>query len=278
MAGRKFKHGNKRTWELALDAVVELGGKAEAREILARIRRKEPDYVKSNLLADLSTISVNSPSRGQYSQNAEPRRTDSGSEFDRLFKHGIRTSVSYEIYDAKKHGVWEIYLDAAGKARVREVKLALVERALMDAMAAAELQHAFDPTSVEDSRRRLFASIVRRQGQSEFRQTLMRAYQGRCAITGCTVGQILEAAHIHPYRGEHTNAVSNGLLLRADIHTLFDLGLLWFDQNTFTVVISKKLEGTEYADLHGKEPARPVLAADNPSHEALRWHSRQFSD
>ncbi|WP_336979879.1 HNH endonuclease signature motif containing protein [Altererythrobacter fulvus] len=54
----------------------------------------------------------------------------------------------------------------------------------------------------------------------------MVAYEGRCAISGCDVREVLEAAHIMPYLGEETNDVRNGLLLRADLHTLFDLGLL----------------------------------------------------
>lgn len=275
---RSFKHGGKRTWELALDAIADLGGKAATREILARIRRKEPKYVQANLLADLSTISVNSPSRGGYAQNAKPRRTDSGSEFDRLYKRGVRTAVSYELYDPGQHGIWEIYLDPAGKARVREIRISVADQALARAQQSAEAAHAFEPSSVEDARERVFAAIVRRQGQPAFRQILLRAYRGRCAITGCALEEVLEAAHIHPYMGTHTNVASNGLLLRADIHTLFDLGLLRVDHRTLTVVTSNALEGTEYADLNGKKLAMPLLAVDNLSAESLDWHWRQFGD
>ncbi|HUZ56031.1 MAG TPA: HNH endonuclease [Streptosporangiaceae bacterium] len=55
---------------------------------------------------------------------------------------------------------------------------------------------------------------------------LMAAYSGRCAVTGCTVQAVLEAAHLRPYRGPDSNVTGNGLLLRADIHTLLDLQLL----------------------------------------------------
>ncbi|WP_169719739.1 HNH endonuclease, partial [Novosphingobium acidiphilum] len=54
----------------------------------------------------------------------------------------------------------------------------------------------------------------------------MKAYDGKCAVTSCAIEPLLEAAHIHPYLGPKTNHVTNGMLLRADIHTLFDLGLL----------------------------------------------------
>ncbi|WP_200883691.1 HNH endonuclease [Archangium violaceum] len=52
------------------------------------------------------------------------------------------------------------------------------------------------------------------------------AYGGRCALTDCEEPRVLEAAHIFPYHGPQTNHVTNGLLLRADLHVLFDLGLL----------------------------------------------------
>jgi hypothetical protein len=52
------------------------------------------------------------------------------------------------------------------------------------------------------------------------------SYQGRCAVTSCDAGAALEGAHLRPYRGPESNDVTNGLLLRADIHTLFDLRLL----------------------------------------------------
>lgn len=68
-------------------------------------------------------------------------------------------------------------------------------------------------------------AIAYRRGQSVFRRDLMYAYSSVCAVTGTTASDVLEAAHIYPYRGAHTNRVDNGLLLRADIHTLFDLNM-----------------------------------------------------
>jgi putative restriction endonuclease len=57
----------------------------------------------------------------------------------------------------------------------------------------------------------------------------MTVYSGRCAITDCEIDDVLEAAHISPYSGRSSDQVCNGLLLRADVHTLFDCGLLAFD-------------------------------------------------
>ncbi|HEX6784992.1 MAG TPA: HNH endonuclease signature motif containing protein, partial [Sphingomicrobium sp.] len=71
----------------------------------------------------------------------------------------------------------------------------------------------------------------------------------RCAITGCAVVDVLEAAHVTPYLGSLTNHVSNGLLLRTDLHTLFDCGLLVIEPKTRTVVIAEALKTSSYAKL-----------------------------
>ena len=89
-----------------------------------------------------------------------------------------------------------------------------------------------DPTGTKNARERTLSLIVRRQGQPAFRRQLIAAYKGRCAITGCEVQAVLEAAHIVPYKGSKTNDPGNGLLLRADMHTLFDLRLVAVDVAT----------------------------------------------
>ena len=69
----------------------------------------------------------------------------------------------------------------------------------LEQVVQAELENSgtFSPSDVTDARRRTMAAIVQRRGQRTFREALMRAYGGRCAITGCTIAEILEAAHIH---------------------------------------------------------------------------------
>jgi len=132
--------------------------------------------------------------------------------------------------------------------------------------------HSFDPAGVIDSRQRVLAQIVRRQGQKEFRERLLAAYGGRCAMTACDAVEALEAAHIVPYRGAETNNVQNGLLLRADIHTLFDLGLVGVRPETMTVVVSKKLTTTYYRELAGARLREPVNPMHQPSADALQEH------
>jgi hypothetical protein len=100
-----------------------------------------------------------------------------------------------------------------------------------------------------DQREKVRTFVARRSGQQAFRQELLELYSGRCAITGYDVPQALEAAHILEYRGPHTNLAENGILMRADLHRLFDRGLFYFDPETGRPVISEELQETAYADL-----------------------------
>jgi len=120
--------------------------------------------------------------------------------------------------------------------------------------------------SDQDLRKKVLAEIHRRQGQPMFRQALLKAYNGKCAVSGCSTTDLLDAAHIIPYRGEHTNAVRNGLLLRTDIHRLFDLGLISIDPSTRAIGISDKLNGTIYEAYRGKK------LEVQPFEDSLAWH------
>lgn len=132
----------------------------------------------------------------------------------------------------------------------------------------------FDPTSVEDGRAKIMGMVTRRQGQGRFRTALLNAYGSRCTVTGCAVEAVLEAAHIHPYLGPSTNHVTNGLLVRADLHTLFDLGLIAVDGD-YRLVVSSELGNSKYTELHGKALHLPKSPSEKPSAAALRWHRRQ---
>ncbi len=130
---------------------------------------------------------------------------------------------------------------------------------------------AFDPGASVDDRRKTIAQVVRRQGQPHFRRLLLRAYNGRCAMSAYDAEPALEAAHIMPYCGEQTNHPANGLLLRGDIHDLFDLGLIAVDSSA-RLRLATALAGTMYESLHGQAlrvPSDPTL---RPSEEALQLH------
>jgi putative restriction endonuclease len=138
-----------------------------------------------------------------------------------------------------------------------------------------------DPKDDYDARLRVVRQIVARRGQSAFRSALLEAYRGRCAVTGCDATAALEGAHLRPYRGPDSNAVANGLLLRADIHTLLDLRLLAPEPGTRNIVLSKLLAGTQYGSLTACRLADPTEASYRPSQETLEitWqHFREAED
>jgi hypothetical protein len=101
----------------------------------------------------------------------------------------------------------------------------------------------------------MFALKVRR-GQSRFRKNLLRHFKGKCPITATDVEAVLEAAHINPHSASGLNHTDNGLLLRADIHALFDDDLICIDPETLYVVVSPSLKGTIYWDLNGHQVFR----------------------
>ena len=158
------------------------------------------------------------------------------------------------------------------KLKVRQIEDPLLFK-LEQAEREVEQAGVFDPTDIEDARSKTLAAVVRRRGQSAFRDALRNSYGDRCCLTDCNLVDVLEAAHIHPYLGDQTNVVSNGLLFRADIHTLFDLFLLRIDPTSLTVQISPKLVGTEYASLQGRRIATPVDPGEAPSPKALEVHA-----
>jgi hypothetical protein len=133
----------------------------------------------------------------------------------------------------------------------------------------------FDPQDDSDGRNRILTSIAQRRGQAKFRKALLIAYGGRCAITGTSCESVLEAAHIKPYRGDHTNHVTNGLLLRADIHTLFDVSLISVSPTTFVAAVPSTLRDDQYLALSGKRIHLPENADQRPNIEALTWHYEQ---
>lgn len=130
----------------------------------------------------------------------------------------------------------------------------------------------FDPESVTDAREKVLREIRARRGQKRFRDALIEAYAARCAITGCDVLDVLEAAHITPYLGPDTNNVTNGLLLRADLHTLFDTQLVAVDPETLKVLVSPRIEDLGYRALHGQTLRPSRTRASAPSEAALRKH------
>ncbi|MBO1081728.1 HNH endonuclease [Roseomonas sp. 573] len=125
-----------------------------------------------------------------------------------------------------------------------------------------------------DAREKVLREIKARRGQKAFRDQLLKAYDGRCAISGCAVLDVLEAVHIVPYRGDNTNHPINGLLLRADLHTLFDCGLIAIDPDTLKVLVASAIKDPSYREFHGHMLRRAIDLRLAPSLAALRHHRK----
>jgi len=130
----------------------------------------------------------------------------------------------------------------------------------------------FDPSDLTDARDKVLREIAQRRGQKSFRQALLKAYDGSCAISRTRVEAVLEAAHITPYLGEYTNHITNGLLLRTDLHTLFDLHLIKINPTSGKVEISSTLAGTPYWNYNNCRLLIPPKTTDRPSYLALEQH------
>ena len=161
------------------------------------------------------------------------------------------------------------YDDSSGDARI--------VRALKPTRDSADDSVSVDEDRGRDDKRQLAAIKVRR-GQPEFRERLLAAWERKCVVTGCRVVGLLEAAHITPHGEGVDYRTSNGLLLRADIHTLYDLGLLSIDQY-MRIHLAGELQYSEYRQYGGKQiDRRPARSADAPSHEALAKRHAAFLD
>lgn len=130
-----------------------------------------------------------------------------------------------------------------------------------------------DKQAVLDGLERRFAQREVRPQQAAFRLALIKAYGGKCAISGCRIEPTLQAAHILDFSDyiEIRNDVSNGLLLRADIHILFDRCLLAINPETYKVILSPKLEASSYAKFSSLQI--PKIAQE----KFLRTHYNFFN-
>lgn len=113
--------------------------------------------------------------------------------------------------------------------------------------------------------------VRQRQGQSRFRGQLLKHYSRRCAVTGESCLDVLEAAHITSFAVSENHAASNGLLLRSDLHTLFDLHLVGVDARG-ALVVSNQITSSTYRALHGTRLAVPRAKAARPDPGPLADH------
>lgn len=120
-----------------------------------------------------------------------------------------------------------------------------------------------------------------RLGQGTFRLMIADTYSRKCAISGEKTLPVLDAAHIIPFSASGENTISNGILLRSDLHTLFDAGYITITE-TYHVEVSKRIRedfgnGRDYYKHHGSSlVSLPRELWKVPSKENLQWHNNKI--
>lgn len=121
-----------------------------------------------------------------------------------------------------------------------------------------------------------------RVGQGAFKALVTQAYDKKCAISGEKTLPVLEAAHIQPFSQAGPNSLGNGLLLRSDLHKLFDRHYLTIDADNLTIHVSSRIReefqnGKEYYK-YDRQPLQvlPKSRQDYPAKQYLQHHNQQF--
>lgn len=137
---------------------------------------------------------------------------------------------------------------------IQSADMAVLNHYFPNFLPLSIIDDAINPSyipSYSDSRDYKLLKSAIRPGQGKFRQQLIELHGMSCMISGCTIPEAIDASHICPYRGIDDNHLSNGILLRKDLHALFDADLIGIEPTTFTVQISPILDCTSYKDFSG---------------------------
>jgi len=210
---------------------------------------------------DEKVVEVNQYSA--HSSNSFRKATESQLLLNDLrpyYRNGYNQNMSMQLLDSE---ALNIFTEASSLIRKTDNIISPYE-------AGADLTTNDYEKNDQDERSTVFRQIIQRRGQQKFRSALFDRYGYACMIFGCKITDILEAAHINPYRGINDNHISNGLILRADIHTLFDLNLIGIEPETLIIHCHSKIV-TEYQNLNGQKLL--CMAQKKPAKTALltRW-------
>lgn len=173
---------------------------------------------------------------------------------------------TYDTSDVEGSRLWERVMEAAELTAARQIGR---ESSVSDKQSAYRGGPRYgEPTLIRP-----------RLGQGAFRLAVTDAYGRQCAISRGKVLPALEAAHIRSYRSGGEHEVTNGLLLRRDIHSVFDAGYITFDDD-FRMIVSDRVRtdfnnGNEYRRLHGEQLASPRDPRFRPSVSNLAWHQEK---
>jgi putative restriction endonuclease len=180
-------------------------------------------------------------------------------------------NLTYQRYDLEEGEGLRVWLECRERLETLRAQISTFP-------ISSVLKTAIDDIAPEATDRFGAPRLVRpRLGQGTFRVAVTDAYGRACAVTGEHSLPVLEAAHIRPYGLTGPHDICNGLLLRADLHRLFDLGYLTVTPN-HVLRVSEKLKadydnGRTYYPLEGPLRNLPAEVNERPSEEFLRWHN-----
>tara|TARA_B100000683_G_C12498740_1_gene556979 strand:- start:2136 stop:3551 length:1416 start_codon:yes stop_codon:yes gene_type:complete len=123
----------------------------------------------------------------------------------------------------------------------------------------------------KDLRKRTLKPGIQREGATRFRKKVLENYGNKCAITGTSVADTLQAAHIRPYNGPLTNHPANGISLRSDIHRLFDLGKIRINPEDYHIFLHPEIESEYRSICYDKLNLSNVLIPPDKAALELMW-------
>lgn len=125
----------------------------------------------------------------------------------------------------------------------------------------------------DDELEKIQVQINKRKNQSKFRLNILKLYKQKCAISNTDVEDVLDAAHIISHSKSGINKSDNGILLRSDLHILFDRNLILIEPTTYDVLVSEILKNTPYYNFHKMKLQLPI------TNEFLlkKWVNKDFA-
>lgn len=183
-----------------------------------------------------------------------------------------------------------VLLEALSRDDADDELTSALNRALGPALLKYTLLNsddAYEPNTQADDQSSMplkFAakSIRARRGDQRLRNLLRQSYGDRCGISGPCPRDLLEVAYIVPFPKGNVHALTNALLLRSDLHTLWDLNLIGIDPDDLKVWVSNKLNGTIYQELDGQSIVAPqdgsVVNASSLRERWKAFHTERSSE
>lgn len=235
---------------LAWECFSEMNGAPDFQSMINRIARLRGDGDKLAGNFQIGCIMITAPVFFEQSEWVRPP-TD-------WAKSGIQQGKTYTLESGEGNRLFRECLDRARQGN-----------------------HYWNVERIKEAPARYGAPIEvkPRLGQGLFRLAVRDAYRGACAVTGEHSGPVLEAAHIVPYARGGEHRIDNGLLLRSDLHRLYDRGYVTVTPD-YEFLVGEKLRndfnnGRSYYSLSGSKIAVPATVIHKPSRERLEWHMMQ---